>query len=119
MPKKPKKFNKQFVTFREIKQRMARAIGMGYEPQKWLLFCEEMLKIGYKVSVYEVQNTYSKYVRVYGPGDTSYQVRFSNHKPSYRRELNGDCDFFVGVTHTGVRTTTMAVNAVKECFNAL
>jgi hypothetical protein len=113
------KLKKELITRADIAKRKARAIGMGYDIPKWLQFCEEMLDIGYKVTVYEVINTHSKYVRVYGAGDTSYQVRFSNHKPNRRRELAGDCDFFVGVTHTGTRTTRMAVEAVKEYFNAL
>lgn len=119
MSKKPKKLNGEFVTLRDIGKRKARFEGMGYPPAQWMVFCEIMLKIGYKVAVKETHNTYSKYVRVYGPGDTFYQVRFSNHKPNRRRELNEDCDFFVGITHTGVRTTQMAIRAVQECFNAL
>lgn len=114
------KLNKEPITLRDIAKRKARSMGMGYpEPPKWISFCEEMLNLGYKVTVYEVDSTNSKYVRVYGAGDTSYQVRFSNHKPNRRRELAGDCDFFVGVTHTGTRTTGMAIQAVKDFFNAL
>lgn len=119
MAKQFKKLDKDPITMRDIAKRKARSLGMGYEPQKWLLFCEEMLKSGYKVTVYEAQETFSKYIRVYGAGDTWYQVRFSNHKPNKGRELAGDCDFFVGVTHTGVRTTSMAIQATKDYFNQL
>lgn len=119
MSKKLQKLNGEEVTLRDIRKRMARHIGMGYSPAQWLNFCEKMLVVGYKVTVKETPNTYSKYVRVYGPGDTYYQVRFSNHKPNFRREAKGDCDFFVGVTHTGVRTTQDAIRAVQDCFNAL
>jgi hypothetical protein len=65
------------------------------------------------VFIHESRTTVSKYVYVSqernGP---QFKVRFSNHKPSFAKESAEDCDFFVGVTNTGVRTTEMAVNAV-------
>lgn len=115
-----KKLNGEFITARDVHKRKARSFGMGYaEPPKWIQFAEAMLKDGYKVAVKETGHTFSKYVTVHGAGDVTFKVRFSDHKPIKHRELEGDCDFFVGVTHTGVRTTTMAIEAVKEFFNAL
>lgn len=119
MSKKIQKFNGEEVTLRDIGKRRARLMGMGYPVSQWLLFCELMLKDGYKVTVKETPHTKSKYVRVHGAGDTHYQVRFSDHKPNKGRELAGDCHFFVGYTHTGVRNTNMAITATKEYFNAL
>lgn len=117
---KLKKLTGEFITHEDIRRRKARSMGMGYPvPAQWVLFCEEMLKIGYAVSVKETLNTYSKYITVHGAGDTNFKVRFSDHKPNRRREINGDCDYFVGRTHTGARTTAMAVLAVKDFFNAL
>lgn len=113
------KFNGEAVTLRDIRKRAAHFEAMSYPLARWMLFCETMLNIGYKVSVKETPHTHSKYVKVHGPGDTDYLVRFSDHKPSRRRELNEDCDFFVGVTHTGTRTTAQAIRAVEACFNAL
>ena len=114
-----KKLNGEFVTKDMLRKRRARLMGMGYPPSQWILFCEEMLKIGYKVSVKETLSTHSKYIKVHGPGDTTYLVRFSNHKPNRFREINNHCDYFVGITHTGVRTMNMAISAVRDCFNAL
>jgi len=119
MTKKLQKFNGEAITLHDIGKRKARFEGMGYAPAQWMVFCEKMLRIGYKVTVKETHNAHSKYVRVYGAGDTFYQVRFSNHLPNKRRELDEDCGFFVGVAHTGVRNTAMAIKAVGDFFNAL
>ncbi len=94
-------------------------MGMGYAPPKYLQFIEAMLIAGYKVSLHEAYETHSKYVTVHGGHDLQFKVRFSNHKPIYQREIAKDCDFFVGVTHTGTRTTAMAIAATKEYFCAL
>lgn len=89
----------------------------GYPKAKWIQFCEEMLSRGYSLTLYEARRTVSKYVTVHS-GEKQFRVRFSNHKPIKHRELDGDCDFFVGITHTGVRTTDDAIEAVEEYFNA-
>lgn len=46
----------------------------------------------------------------------TYTVRFSDHAPNKKREKNGDCDFFVGVTNFKVTTTDDAIKAVKEWY---
>ena len=93
-------------------------IGNGqYAISKWIEFCLHFLDLGYKVTLTEAYNTVSKYVTVHGANDISYTVRFSNHKPNYGREVNGDCDFFVGVTHLGITTTSEAIRAAKEYLN--
>ncbi len=85
---------------------------------KWIFFCEEMLRLGFTVELYEARQTKSKYCTVKRPatGKKPFKVRFSDHKPIYHREAAGDCDFFVGVTHTGVRNTQHAINAVCAHF---
>lgn len=82
---------------------------------KWIQFCRFMLKRGYKVTLYEAQQTVSKYVTVHHL-DKTYTVRFSNHKPNKYRELNGDCDMFVGITHTGARTVN---DAIRVCLRRM
>lgn len=104
---------------KDMKRRTDILANAKFPKSRWIEFCEIMLGIGYKVTVKETHNTHSKYVRVWGAGDTWFQVRFSNHKPNRGRELAGDCDFFVGVTHTGVRTTAQAIKVVEAYFNAL
>lgn len=84
-----------------------------YGKQKWISFCESLLEEGYEVYLYEARKTFSKYITV-KKGDKSFKVRFSNHKPIYHREVNKDCDFFVGVTNLGVTTTANALEAVRE-----
>lgn len=81
----------------------------------WIRFCDFMLDKGFKVELYEAQRTNSKYVTV-SKGAKSFKVRFSNHKPILQRELNGDCDFFVGVNNTHTTTTRDAAVAVREYF---
>jgi hypothetical protein len=73
------------------------------------------MSAGFTLTLYEARHTLSKYVTV-SDGQSEYKVRFSNHRPNKGRELNGDCDFFVGVTHTGWRTTDHALEAVAEHF---
>lgn len=80
---------------------------------KWIMFCEEMLSLGFQVKLYEARKTFSKYVTIHHK-NKEFKVRFSNHKPIKRREENGDCDFFVGITHLGVSRTEDAIKAVKE-----
>lgn len=95
---------------------LTRRIGDGrYPTAKWIEFCRAMLAYNYIVFLYEARETKSKYVTVVFRGH-EFKVRFSDHKPIYDREMKGDCDFFVGVTHTGVRTTEDAVQAATEYF---
>lgn len=116
---KHKKVHHEYVDKHFVTKRTRAAMGMGYEVPKYVQFIDKMLNIGYRVKLHEAFETRSKYVTVEGGHDLQFKVRFSNHKPIKARELAGDCDFFVGMTHTGTRTTNMAVEAVREFFNAV
>ena len=98
--------------------RVKRAMSSGFGKQKWVEFCETLLSEGFTLTLYEARKTFSKYITVKKPGvkRKSFKVRFSNHKPIKQRELAGDCDFFVGITHTGVTTTKDALAAVRGFF---
>lgn len=86
---------------------------LGYPCPKWIQFCRYFLSKRCKVCLYEAKLTRSKYVDVILNG-RQVKVRFSNHKPIQSRELAKDCDFFVGVTHTGIRTTEDAIKFVER-----
>lgn len=88
---------------------------LGYRPAKWTWLCRELLKCGYEVGLYEAKKTFSKYIHIKKNGK-KFKVRISNHFPNKQKELAGDCDFFVGITHTGVRTTEDALAAIKDFF---
>lgn len=103
------------VTAEFLAERVRAVVAAGYSKQKWVEFCEAMLARGHSVSIYEARRTVSKYITVRS-GKRTFKVRFSNHKPIKGRELAGDCDFFVGWTHTGVRTTAQAIDAVDAFF---
>lgn len=114
---------KRKATNRKINQdflnhRVKLAVDKGYKKQKWVEFCEEMLKKGFVLSLYEARRTVSKYITVKHPDDhsRSFKVRFSNHKPIKHKEQAGDCDFFVGITHLGVSTTDQAIKATLDYF---
>lgn len=94
---------------------LSKRVHPDYPKAKWIEFCEEMLARGYKIQLYEARETFSKYVTVV-QGDKRFRVRFSNHRPHRTRELGGDCDFFVGVTHTGTRNTNDAIRATTAFF---
>lgn len=103
------KANNLVVTEEFLKRRVGDA---RYSVSAWIRFCRSMLAMGYKVTLYEAKNTYSKYVTVHTVNDVAYKIRFSNHKPITHREANGDCDFFVGVTNFGVTNTEQAIEAI-------
>lgn len=103
------------LTIEYLDDRANAALSKGYTVQKWILFCKRMIEKGFEVYLYEARKTFSKYVTI-KKGGKSYKVRFSNHKPIKHRELSNDCDFFVGVTHTGVRTTRMAYFSTLDFF---
>lgn len=73
-----------------------------YPVPKYLLFIKEMLKNGYTVKVY--QSRVSKYVFLVKDNKIT-KIRFSNHKPLFGKEEEGDCDYYVGVSHKQVMTT--------------
>lgn len=110
-----KKATNKVVTTGYLKGRAEVLVRMGYSKSKWIYFCEEMLRLDFTVELYEARQTKSKYCTVKRDGRT-FKVRFSDHKPIYQREMQGDCDFFVGYTHTGIRNTHDAVNAVCNFF---
>ena len=87
-----------------------------YGKAKWIIFSEKLLEKGYTLYLYEARKTVSKYITVRKDG-REFKVRFSNHKPIKERELWGDCDFFVGLTHLGCTTTQDALLAVERYFN--
>lgn len=104
--RRPSKASNRIVNQDFLDHRIAYSKKLGYKKQKWVEFCERMLSEGYQVSLYEARKTVSKYVTVTDlKSDVSFKVRFSNHKPNKRREVDGDCDFFVGRTHLGISTT--------------
>jgi hypothetical protein len=105
----------KLMTYVELERRATACIAKGFQKQKWIIFCETLMDLGYKISLYEARQTVSKYVTVIG-WDREFKVRFSNHKPIYAREAQGDCDFFVGVTNLGVTRMEDALNATKQFF---
>lgn len=104
------------ITRAFLAERSERCMKAGYPKQKWIVFCENLIEMGFSLRLYEARQTFSKYVTVIR-GHKTFKVRFSNHKPIKDRELAGDCDFFVGITHTGTRTTDEALVAVQNYFN--
>lgn len=100
-----------------LKARSELCMKAGYPKQKWVIFCEVMLKQGYTLTLYEAKKTVSKYITVIN-GNHRFKVRFSNHKPNYISEKFADCDFFVGRTHLNITTTEMAIKAVEDFFKA-
>ena len=113
-----KKQSDSRITPELLQCRVNRAAQVGFGKQKWVEFCEILMAEGFKLTLYEARKTFSKYITVRRKGSKgkAFKVRFSNHKPIRQRELNGDCDFFVGISHTGVTTTRDALNAVRNYF---
>ncbi len=105
------KYKNQRLTLEMLKSRISEKYGKA----KWIEFCEILLKQGYKLKLYEAKYTYSKYIMIF-KGNKSYKVRFSDHKPILQKELDNDCDFFVGVSNLGITTTKDALNAVAKHF---
>lgn len=118
-PRKRERAVNKEVTWQMLKALSSRYMGMGYQKAKWIDFCEELLKRGYRVTLKEAMGMVSKYVTVHGINDDFYRVRFSNHKPNKKREEKGDCDFFVGVTHFGITNTGQAIHATLKHFGAI
>lgn len=114
MPKVRKATHKK-ITAGYLQGRAEGCYKKGYPVPKWITFCQTLMSEGYEIVLYEARQTVSKYVTVQR-GAKRYKVRFSNHKPIERRELAGDCDFFVGVTHHSVTTTEQALVAVRAFF---
>lgn len=112
------KVTNELLTLDYLKGRAEGLATAGYPKPKWIYFCEEILCMGFIVELYEARQTKSKYITVRQQNNRSrsFKVRFSDHKPIHHREIAGDCDFFVGHTHTGIRNTNDAINAVCNFF---
>jgi hypothetical protein len=81
---------------------------------KWIEFCEYFLdRPGVVIKLYEARKTNSKYITIHC-NHKQFKVRFSDHKPIAARELQGDCDFFVGITNLATTNTKMAIVAVEQ-----
>jgi hypothetical protein len=77
----------------------------GYKAPKYLLFIKTLLEAGWSVRLYEGgKRGVSKYIFV-KKNEHIYKIRFSNHLPIKSKEENGDCDFYVGVSHHQTSTT--------------
>lgn len=99
-----------------LNSRAAGLVKAGFPVSRWIEFSLAMLNSGYKISLIAAKTTKSKYIHVYKFGKC-FKVRFSDHKPSHKAEIiDKNCDFFVGVTRTGVRTTQDAIKAVNDFF---
>jgi len=103
------KVDRMFLRARQLRAK-------GFPKAKWIEFCEICLEAGYTVHLYEARKTYSKYITVSLDDIRPFKVRFSNHKPIHSRELNGDCDYFVGHTNLRVTNTDGALAATAKYF---
>lgn len=81
-----------------------------YQTPKYLLFIKTMIENGSKVKIYKAG--VSKYVFVITDTDT-YKIRFSNHRPIFSKEIEEDCDFYVGVSHRNCQTTEEIINIIQ------
>jgi hypothetical protein len=117
MLNKYKKMGGQPLFVNDVRELVRAYEREGWPMPQYLKFCDDALHKGYSVSLYNAQRTASKYVTVRHKRKT-FVVRFSNHRPNKDRELNGDCDFFVGVTNTGVRRTSDAWQAMLDYFKS-
>lgn len=111
-----KKATNRILTFEYINDRAEGLKTAGYDKSRWITFCEIMMKDGFTLSLYEARETVSKYITVLKPGCAPFKVRFSNHRPILAKELNGDCDFFVGHTNLRITNTGQAVSACRQHF---
>jgi hypothetical protein len=103
------------VTREFLTKRADRQTNAGYTPAKWIGFCQTLLDLGLEVGLYEAQTTVSKYIYVSRPGRSRVlKIRFSDHRPNYQKEVNNNCDFFVGVSHQRVTTTNDALLFVTQ-----
>jgi hypothetical protein len=103
--KQPQKVTNQLLTLEYLDARITQKFG----PAKWMQFARHFIETGFDVELYEARQTVSKYLTVISKDGRKYKVRFSNHAPILEREINGDCDYFVGRTNLRVTTTDMAI----------
>jgi len=82
---------------------------------KWVQYCEFFHNMNYGVILYEAAHTKSKYVYV-SDGSRVFKTRFSDHPPNKDKELNGDCNFFVGRSNFNTTHTQEAIMATLKHF---
>lgn len=88
-------------------QKMIRRYPAKYPTPRYMAFIKQLIEAGWQIKLYEAR--VSKYVFCI-KGDEVYKIRFSNHKPLLRKELEEDCDYYVGISHNQVSTTTEILN---------
>lgn len=104
--------DRQFLTYRAEMARRG-----GFSTPRYIWFGFRLLELGLKAQLYEARETRSKYITIFADkAGPRFKVRFSNHKPNEHVELSGDCDFYVGHTNTGIRTSEDALRAVEQFF---
>jgi hypothetical protein len=81
-----------------------------YATPKYLIFMKTMLENGWHVKLY-VANKVSKYVFII-KGNDIFKIRFSNHMPLYYKEIENDCDFYVGISHKQISTTEQVIKKI-------
>jgi len=84
-----------------------------YPTPKWLLFVQSLLLTGWIVGVHKAETTHSKYVYI-RKDKKRYKIRFSNHRPSKKKELYGDADFYVGISNLNVTTTEQVLQEINK-----
>ncbi len=84
-------------------QKMIRRYPANYPTPRYMAFIKTLIETGWEIKLYEAR--VSKYVFCTKAGQV-YKIRFSNHKPLLRKELEEDCDYYVGISHNQVSTTT-------------
>lgn len=111
---KPKNYHiAKTCRLKQISQRIEN-YNKQYPTPKYLQFIKTMLEHGWSVKLYVAG--VSKYVFV-EKDQHIYKIRFSNHKPIYQREIENDCDFYVGISHKTVHKTEEIVNILQEKLN--
>lgn len=106
-----------FIMTREWLDKYVNNLDPQYPKTKWTIFCEMCLDKEYTVYLDPAWTTKSKYITI-EHNDKRYKVRFSNHKPSYVKQMADDSDFYVGVTHTGVKTYLEAFAAAQAFLDS-
>lgn len=89
----------------------------GYNAPKYLNFIADMIADGWSVKLYKGGlKRVSKYVFVRKNGYLA-KIRFSNHLPIKGRELESDCDFYVGISHLQTSTTEEVREKINREYN--
>jgi len=78
---------------------------------KYLIFIKTMIENGWRVKLLKIK--VSKYVFVL-KNEKIFKIRFSNHKPIHYKELENDCDFYVGISHEQVTTTEQLIKKLTQ-----